>query len=55
MALIATMFLGGVAIKTSNVDYAKADAARDRTFEEFKEMHLDHIESKVSTEIRVVF
>jgi hypothetical protein len=32
---------------------AEADAARDRTFEEFKEMYLDHIEGKVSAEARV--
>ena len=32
---------------------AEADAARDRTFEEFKEMYMDHIEGKVSAEARV--
>jgi len=32
---------------------AEADAARDRTFEEFKEMYLDHIEGKVSADARV--
>lgn len=32
---------------------AEADAARDRTFEEFKEMYLDHIEGKVNADTRV--
>ena len=32
---------------------AEADAARDRTFEEFKEMYLDHIEGKISADARV--
>jgi len=33
---------------------AEADAARDRTFEEFKEMYLDHIEGNVDPNIRLM-
>lgn len=32
---------------------AEADAARDRTFEEFKEMYLDHIDGKIDAATRV--
>jgi hypothetical protein len=32
---------------------AEADSARDRTFEEFKEMYLDHVEGKVDASLRV--
>jgi hypothetical protein len=33
---------------------AEAEAARDRTFEEFKDMYLDHIEGNVNPENRIM-
>ena len=33
---------------------AEADAARDRTFEEFKDMYLDHIEGNVDPNLRLM-